>query len=344
VIAAAGDIHAPLAPLPTAALRIEPETVERLDALGVRTIGDLLALPRSTLPARFGRQLVLRLQQALGEVYEGVTPHHSDPPPTAQESFETPLRDFGTLQVVAGRLLDDLFAQLVKKSRALHRVDCTLVYENAPPTVLKISLSRASRAWKHIAELVRRRLEAVGLADALLGVRITAAETSRFEPGQIDLFEPTDPNDEEQLGCLIDRLINRLGADAVIRAELADDYQPERAYVHRPLPAKEGGNDRRPCPQPMQGSVCPRPMQLLPTPLEIRVIALFPDGPPSWVAFRGREYLIARAWGPERIETGWWRGPDVCRDYFRALSETGEQFWVFRRRTDGRWFLHGQFV
>ncbi len=70
----AGQGSAYLAPLPPETLRIEAAVAERLAALGVRTIGDLLTLPRATLPARFGAGLVQRLRQALGEVVEGVHP------------------------------------------------------------------------------------------------------------------------------------------------------------------------------------------------------------------------------------------------------------------------------
>ena len=52
VIAQPGQTSAYLAPLPPAALRIEPDVAERLDSLGVRTIGDLLMLPRASLPAK----------------------------------------------------------------------------------------------------------------------------------------------------------------------------------------------------------------------------------------------------------------------------------------------------
>ena len=82
---------------------------------------------------------------------------------------------------------------------------------------------------------------------------------------------------------------------------------------------------------------------MLPRPVPIRVIALLPDGPPTWFAWRGQEYLVAAAAGPERLETAWWRGRDVRRDYFRIAAETGEQFWVYRAADDGRWYLHGMF-
>lgn len=52
--------------------------------------------------------------------------------------------------------------------------------------------------------------------------------------------------------------------------------------------------------------------------------------------------------GPERIESGWWDGGDVRRDYFIAQTPDGGVTWIYRdhRRgtDDGEWFLHGLFA
>lgn len=345
-VAPEGQTSACLAPLPPAALRIDPDVAGRLETLGVRTIGDLLMLPRTSLPARFGSHLVLRLQQALGEIYEEITPHVFEPPPAAGLRLETPLGDPQALQVVVRRLLEELFAQLAERTLALRRVDCVLIHEGRPPTVLSIGLSAASRAWRHIDELVQRRLETVDVSCGISGVRLIACDTVRWRPGQIDLFEPRDPAREEEFGCLLDRLLNRLGYGAVVRAELLDDYQPERACQYVNVGGAGDGElaaEGRAASWP-GGDLAPRPTKLLPRPLPIRVIALLPDGPPTWLALGGREHLVSRAWGPERIETAWWRGPDVRRDYFRVAVETGEQFWIFRDARQERWYLHGVFA
>jgi protein ImuB len=55
-------------------------------------------------------------------------------------------------------------------------------------------------------------------------------------------------------------------------------------------------------------------------------------------------HRIVQAHGPERIETAWWRGPSVRRDYYVVETESGERFWVFRRLKDGDWFFHGMFA
>ncbi|MFW6170424.1 MAG: hypothetical protein ACODAD_08040, partial [Planctomycetota bacterium] len=95
-------------------------------------------------------------------------------------------------------------------------------------------------------------------------------------------------------------------------------------------------------PGPLSGRLI-RPLHLRSPPLALAVVAIAPDGPPSRLLFGNRSYRVARYWGPERIETGWWRGRMVCRDYYRVETGSGHWLWVFRQLTDGNWFLHGTF-
>jgi len=390
-IVPAGETSAWLTPLPPRALRIDPQTSERLEMLGVRSIGDLLMLPRASLPARFGPQLVLRLQQALGEVFEGLTPQRTEPPPFARLLFEVPITDWAAIRTAAQQLLADVFRQLRERELALRWLDCVVYYERTPPQVVSIGLARASRAERHVAQLLEQRFERVDLAPGVTGVLLVAWETSRWHAGQIELFEPQEPGDDEALGVLIDRLASRVGHAALVRPQLVDDHQPEMAYRYVSVaeagcePAGEApeglgrvqpGHDsstmeratallrsaaqdrathpqdrvthdatQRAHPRVAQRVACvSRPVRLLVRPIPVRAIALVPDGPPTWFAYCGREYVVAHAAGPERLETAWWRGPDVRRDYFRVTTETGEQFWLFRALNEGRWYLHGFFA
>ena len=54
----------------------------------------------------------------------------------------------------------------------------------------------------------------------------------------------------------------------------------------------------------------------------------------------GRLELLA---GPERIESGWWDGGEVARDYFIARAPSSALLWIFRARGGG-WYLHGLFA
>jgi protein ImuB len=96
-----------------------------------------------------------------------------------------------------------------------------------------------------------------------------------------------------------------------------------------PSPKRGGGENTRPL--------------FLKAPRSVAVVSIFPGGSPQRFEWRDRHYLVERSWGPERIETGWWRGDDIRRDYFIVEATTGERFWLFRNLIDGSWFLHGAF-
>ena len=57
----------------------------------------------------------------------------------------------------------------------------------------------------------------------------------------------------------------------------------------------------------------------------------------------GQRLQVIRRWGPERIETAWWRGPTVRRDYWRIETNTNRWLWVYRDLQNRRWYLHGEF-
>ena len=79
-------------------------------------------------------------------------------------------------------------------------------------------------------------------------------------------------------------------------------------------------------------------------PQSLEVVCVAPDGPPQFVWLDSRRERIIHCAGPERIETLWWRGPSVRRDYYRIATQSGSHLWIFRRLPDARWFLHGTFA
>jgi protein ImuB len=72
-------------------------------------------------------------------------------------------------------------------------------------------------------------------------------------------------------------------------------------------------------------------------------MSVVPDGPPLTFRFQGQVHQVVHHWGPERIETGWWRGASVRRDYYRAQTAAGQRFWLFRQLGSGQWHLHGEY-
>ena len=72
-------------------------------------------------------------------------------------------------------------------------------------------------------------------------------------------------------------------------------------------------------------AAAPRPLRLESQPQPVEVLAAVPEGPPARLSLAGQSQRIVRTWGPERIQTGWWRGPWVRRDYFRVETTGGER-------------------
>ena len=170
---------------------------------------------------------------------------------------------------------------------------------------------------------------------AVGSMSLEATVTAPLELQQQELFSESSPRRHPRnLAGLINRLSNRLGRRRVVRVRLVPDAQPEMAYRYVPVLDAHG---RRTSSRTKRVDSSRRPLRLLARPIRLTA------GAQSQVDVLGHHYQIAQTWGPERIETGWWRGQAIGRDYYRIETTTGRRLWVFRRLRDGQWFLAWHF-
>jgi len=334
-----GTTPAVLAALPVEALRLPPKTVELLHGLGVYRIEQLKRLPRDELSIRFGPRLLGRLDQAMGRTGEVIV---SFRPPTdwrTEWSLDYPTTRRATIEAILEQLIGRLAVRLRSADRGAVRLECRLQCRPADPLTFAVGLFRPSAVAGHLWSLVRAPLERLRLVAPVTAISVEAPIVAPLPRQQRNLFPDGSARQHAvDLAALIDRLGSRLGSEAVTRVRLVAEAQPERAYRYEPLTAK-----RRRRASPDQSHLLPRPLQLFWEPLALEMVAMAPGGPPSRFHLRGHVYRIARSWGPERIETGWWRGRSTDRDYYRVETTTGHRLWLFRRLADNRWFLHGLF-
>ena len=128
----------------------------------------------------------------------------------------------------------------------------------------------------------------------------------------------------------------------MVRATPQSDAQPEFAFRYEPLAGVLPRKIEQRRGQSWRWKFLPRPLRLEKEPIPLDVLSVVPEGPPIQFHLHGC-HRVARVWGPERIQTGWWRGRYVQRDYYRIETATGIRFWLFRRLSDAKWFLHGVF-
>jgi protein ImuB len=366
IIVPPGETATALTPLPIAALRLDPTIVEGLYRVGLRRVGEVMAMPRDALARRFGEAVARRLNQALGELPEPLSPLGEVPTRRVRLSLPEPISDPADLARAAERLTQDLVTRLAREGMGARRLD--LVFHRADGRVerIRIGTARPSRDAAHLAKLLVGKLDTVdpglGIEDVILAafaVETLAAEQIEMT-GAAGVSTGTAP--------LFDRIGARLGLDALARLESRESHIPERASVataiaNNPHPPAAAAADSLPRVRGRVGVGAspqkpPRPVRLFAPPEPIEAFWVLPDDPPFRFTWRRRIHRIAQADGPERIAEEWWRpngqlidgasAPDAIRDYYRVEDSSGRRFWLFRAGLPGdpppRWFLHGVFA
>lgn len=342
LIAAPGAAEGVLAPLPLQALRLPPATISGLHTLGFTRIGDLLGQPRAPLTRRFGPGLWRRLDQALGTSAEPIEPVRPEGLVEVRRVFAEPIAAAETIACYIGKLVVALCAQMEERGLGARRLDlfCHRI-DNELQTV-RVGLARPVRDAKPLTRLLCARIETIapGLGIEIMVLAATLAEPLEARQAASLLEEPVP-----DLAGLIDTLANRVGAGAVYRIAPVPSDVPERSVRRIPALAEDAGDG--------WPGHWPRPARLLPRPEAIETMALLPDHPPAWFAWKGVRHRVRRADGPERIFGEWWTREaerSAVRDYFRVEDDAGERYWIYRAG-DGedaatgshRWFLHGVF-
>ncbi|MCW5713295.1 MAG: DNA polymerase Y family protein [Bauldia sp.] len=345
-----GEEAAVLKGLPLLALRIQPETVATLERVGIKRIGQLLGAPRQPLAARFGPKLLQRLDQALGDEEEAISPDRPMPELVAERRFPEPISLLSDIAAVLRSLAATLARRLDERGIGGRRFELALYRVDGVVSRAEVGSGRPLRDPRLVGELFSEKFAMLGdEIDAGFGfdlVRLSILATDDATPAQIDLAGETDG--EADLGRLVDRIGVRLGTDRIVRLETGESHVPERSG--RAVPA---GADARRSPiwtEAWADEPIDRPLRLLARPEPVETLAEIPEGPPLRFRWRHAFFEVARAEGPERIAAEWWREDGFTRDYFRVEDRTGQRFWLFREglygRDEGlpRWFLQGLFA
>jgi protein ImuB len=351
----AGQERDALTPLPVLALGVVPAIADALADVGVSTIGELLALPRDAVIARYGGALVERLDQALDSsvVAESIVPVQPKPALESELVFDGPTDHPESIHVATHRVLIRLVDLLIDAQRGARRLQVILRRPDADAEHIEVALTRPSYNTKHLWKLIATKLERVDLGAGVEGVRIIATRTARLRHEQ-----QTSPTlgasaltaDDAAKGELIDTLVGRLGASNVLRATLAASHLPERSF--RFVPVTEDDPTPHENASDARGITPDRPTILYPKPELAKAIALTPDGPLLRLRWRNHEYSITHCLGPERLGAEWWRWQIATsspsfppeRDYFAAQTDEGRWLFVARQPRTGRWFVHGEWA
>ena len=367
--------EAVLAGLPAEALRLDAAALGLLREVGIDSIGGLLRLSAKSIATRFPPLVARRLAEFSGSRAEPLAAPGGEELPQATHAFDFPLaaRDAirAALDATIERLVAACVAPLAVRGQGVLALQVRLERSNGPlifdtsPIVIDVGVFRASAAVRHLTDLVSLRLDRVQIAGEIGAVAVEVVAVGPVDCRQRALFAGEErANGAAAVGTLLDRLAGRLGRGAVFEPRPVADAQPEHAWIAAPPNSRPAGGGaaaagrERPArdrvrrdgavasPQAAAGRrpiwMPPRPVRL--EPLRAGLLAVAPDGPPVRFRLGDEVHDVALSHGPERIETAWWRGTTVRRDYYVVETRSGARFWLFRRLQDGAWFLHGVFA
>lgn len=345
-LARPGATLAALSPLPPATLGLGQDALEVLSRLGLRRVGDLVALPRAHLTRRFGPEVCLRLDQALGAVTEPIAPDRATPHFAARISLPDPIGLVCDVQAGLDRLLARLCTRLTEAGHGACEVILQAGRMDGTSATARLRLARPLGDAGTLARLFAPQIETLEAGFGFDSLRLVALATEPMHPQQIspdmDGPEMAGPQstlaahaEGDRLADTMTRLGNRLGFEALYRLAPAQSHIPERAFLktaaawsdaadwgYRGCDQTEGGQtgtsmvfghdtETGTADDTVQTSAHGTGRTIAP----LRPLVLFPPEPiaappapmpPHRFRWRGMALRTRAAHGPERIAPEWW--------------------------------------
>ena len=339
-----GELFAALSPLPVAALRLEARSVQILERLGLKTIGQLARVSRKSLQRRFREadNPLHALDRALGRRPEPLTAAPYAPSPRALARLAEPATHPEAAGQALERLVPDLARQLERRRLGVRRLHLAGYRVDGSIAATGVATAIPSRDPDHLRRLLKDKAATLDPGFGFDAFALTASWCEPLDAAQDSLVE--EPDGAGEVARLVDRLSVKLGVERVRRPMAVESHLPERASgwvsaVSSLSPLEREGFKAR-------------PHHLLDRPEAIAVVYATPEGMPRRFVWRRVVHDIARVEGPERIAPEWWRERSSARlrDYYRVEDEVGRRYWIFREGLvgDGRggapnWYLHGLF-
>jgi protein ImuB len=327
------ELTGALAALPLSVLRWPAPLPERLKRIGVRTLGALLRLPRAGFARRFGVAQLALLDRLTGRAPEVRALFQPRARFRRRRELSWEAEHHTQLLTALEPLLQELEDFLTARQVGVMRLECQLLHRDCAATICQLQLSAPSAVAAQLRSLLATQLERCQLPQPVRALELRARTLLPLTLASGQLWQPGEHGGGagSEAHALIERLRAHLGEGAIHGLTRRDDHRPECSWTLALPPAPRRGKTAEDPHVPVRAR---RPLWLLAEPERLAVRAGRPRR-------RGALQLVGE---PERIESGWWDGRDVARDYYTALDRHGVRLWVFReRRAPHGWFLHGIF-
>ncbi|MES1255624.1 MAG: DNA polymerase Y family protein [Acidobacteriota bacterium] len=296
-------------------LDLQPDTLARLQTLGITTVGEFLRLPEDGIRQRFGAAADALYQSASGRRWTPLVPVPADEPHERELHFDAPETNTEGLVFVVKRLLDAVLAGLRQRAQAVAELSLSLMLDDRTSRLERVRPASPTVDAAQLLALVRLRLDALRLPAGIITLRLAAAPCSAAPPQRQLLAEIR--RDADAANQALARVRAECGDDCVVRASVRDAH----------LPAARFGWERLD-----RVTTEARAQVVAARPLVRRIYAQ-----PIPLAHGSRLPALA---GPYILSGGWWGG-GVRRDYYFAHTGEGNLQWLYHDHRQARVFLQG---
>jgi len=344
-------LRAALASVPIRLLPLSHKLKQQLRRLGLRYLQDLWRLPREDLSRRYGETLVVYLDALTGMNTEMLDYYRLPDHFTSQWHLDYETRDAAALVAIVKCLLEKLEEYLIQCDYHIHGYSVELWNGKKKPHVITVGLRKPGRQLSHLLNLFEEQLKRYTLRDKVSSVKLHSRHLVKATVCSASLaFSPEFLQSQNDSGIEIDALLDlvqaRLGSVAVKSIHSVADHRPEFAATSSPVKASNSlgkdtlreGRGRRAQASSAKADAAlwkQRPLWLLPDPHPLRTQRQQP--------IYGDVLKLLE--GPERIESAWWSGNDVRRDYYYAITPNGQRLWIYQElNAPFKWYLHGFFA
>jgi protein ImuB len=321
------ELSARLGELPLAVLRWPSKKLTLLEQMGMNCLVDCFRLPRDGLGRRLGATYLQEIDRALGRLGDPQLQYLVHRHLTSRLDLDTEVMDTKLLLQPVEQLLKELAIKLRQAQRGADELYFELHHLHREPTQIRLRFGQPEYEYERFSRLFEDRLQRLQLAAPVVAVRLRTSRLNDVVFSNEELpMRGLEKTGSADAALLLQRLRARLGEDSVYGLCFVNEHRPEAAWDHAIGCVGVG--------ETSQDWGERRPLWLLERPLSLVMGA---QGP----CYEGRLQIEQ---GPERIETGWWDGQEVARDYYIASNGKGSRLWIYRDLQKRQcWYLHGIF-
>lgn len=343
-----------LGPLPIHCLRWPEAVCHSLRGMGVTSIGEALRLPRQGFAKRFSATRLLEFDRALGCMPDPRVSYRAPERFVADFDLNEEESNSALLLNVCQELLTKLERFLLSRQMAMQQVEFVFFHLQLPATHLPLGCVQADRAVQHWFDLLEIKFDRITLAAPVIAIQLRGGEGQRFaaETAVLPFNKRERQQRDTSIAHLAERLSARIGDEAVHGVMTVAEHRPQYAWQRRnvfdgvpncanvpDLKVHHHASGLLADIRRTGSLVLQRPLWMLQNPEQLAT----EQGMPCYLG------VLKLLDGPERLETGWWDGDGIARDYFVACNPRGVYLWIYHDRNNSRdsnnhrWFLHGKF-